>query len=160
MVQALMLGASFIQGIDTEEKMILLGRKIFQEMSIAREKYSMAVSDAFHFLENVEEGTFETVLCLGMLYYTPEPYRLLKLMLRAAKESLVLDTFTAGYAAVQGKDAPQVSANINEKTLELPIMFAALTNTDKDTRFVLSIGFVLKDCINLSFRVLVLVNKV
>ena len=40
------------------------------------------------------------------------------------------------------------------------IMFAALTNTDKDTRFVLSIGFVLKDCINLSFRVLVLVNKV
>ena len=127
----LMLGANFIQGIDTEEKMILLGRELFQKMSIAKDKYTMTVADAFQFLENVEEGTFETVLCLGMLYYTPEPYRLLKLMLRAAKESLILDTFTAGYAAVQGKDAPQVSENISEETLQLPIMFAALTQPEK-----------------------------
>ena len=127
----LMLGANFIQGIDTEEKMILLGRELFQKMNIAKDKYSMTVADACQFLENVEEGTFETVLCLGMLYYTPEPYRLLKLMLRAAKESLILDTFTAGYAAVQGKDAPKVSENISEETLQLPIMFAALTQPEK-----------------------------
>ena len=127
----LMLGANFIQGIDSEEKMILLGRELFQKMSISKDKYSMPVADACQFLENVEEGTFETVLCLGMLYYTPEPYRLLKLMLRAAKESLILDTFTAGYAAVQGKDAPQVSENISEETLQLPIMFAALTQPEK-----------------------------
>ena len=127
----LMLGANFIQGIDSEEKMILLGRELFQKMSISKDKYSMTVADACQFLENVEEGTFETVLCLGMLYYTPEPYRLLKLMLRAAKESLILDTFTAGYAAVQGKDAPQVSENISEETLQLPIMFAALTQPGK-----------------------------
>ena len=127
----LMLGANFIQGIDSEEKMILLSRELFQKMSISKDKYSMTVADACQFLENVEEGTFETVLCLGMLYYTPEPYHLLKLMLRAAKESLILDTFTAGYAAVQGKDAPQVSENISEETLQLPIMFAALTQPEK-----------------------------
>ena len=127
----LMLGANFIQGIDTEEKMILLGRELFQKMNIAKDKYSMTVADACQFLENVEEATFETVLCLGMLYYTPEPYRLLKLMLRAAKESLILDTFTAGYAAVQGKDALQFSKNISEETLRLPIMFAALTQPEK-----------------------------
>ena len=127
----LMLGANFIQGIDTEEKMILLSRELFQKMSISKDKYSMTVADACQFLENVEEGTFETVLCLGMLYYTPEPYHLLKLMLRAAKESLILDTFTAGYAAVQGKEAPQVSENISEETLQLPIMFAALTQPEK-----------------------------
>ena len=127
----LKLGANFIQGIDSEEKMILLGRELFQKMSIAKDKYSMTVTDACQFLENVEEGTFETVLCLGMLYYTPEPYHLLKLMLRAAKESLILDTFTAGYAAVQGKDAPQVSENISEQTLQLPIMFATLTQPEK-----------------------------
>ena len=126
-----MLGANFIQGIDTEEKVILLGRELFQEMGIAKDKYLMTVSDAFKFLKNVEEGSFETVLCLGMLYYTTEPYRLLKLMLRAAKETLILDSFTAGYAAVQGKDAPQVCANINEKTLELPIMLTALTQPGK-----------------------------
>ena len=128
---ALMLGANFIEGIDTEEKMVLLGRELFQEMGIAKDKYSMTVSDAFQFLENVEEGSFETVLCLGMLYYTTEPYRLLKLMLRAAKESLILDTFTACYAAVQGKDASQVYAGINDETLELPIMLTALTQPGK-----------------------------
>ena len=128
---ALMLGANFIQGIDTEEKMIILGRELFQEMSIEKEKYSMTVSDAFQFLENVEEESFETVLCLGMLYYTTEPYHLLKLMLRAAKESLIIDTFTAGYAAIQGKDAPQICANINEETLALPIMLATLTQPGK-----------------------------
>ena len=128
---ALMLGANFIQGIDTEEKVVLLGRELFQKMSIAKDKYSMTVSDAFKFLENVKEGSFETVLCLGMLYYTTEPYHLLKLMLRAVKETLILDSFTAGYAAVQGKDAPQVSSNINEETLKLPIMLTALTQPGK-----------------------------
>ena len=29
------------------------------------------------------------------LYYTTEPYRLLKLMLRATKETVLIDTFTA-----------------------------------------------------------------
>ena len=71
--------------LDIEEKMIILGRKLFQEMNIAKDKYLMTVSDAFKFLENLKEGSFETVLCLGMLYYTTEPYRLLKLMLRALR---------------------------------------------------------------------------
>ncbi len=128
---ALESGASFIQGIDTEEKMIQLGMELFQELNVAKEKYSMAVSDAIQFLENVEEGSFDTVLCLGMLYYTTEPYRLLKLMLRAAKETVIIDTFTAAYAAVQGKDAPQVYKSINEETLELPILLTALTQPEK-----------------------------
>ena len=34
-----------------------------------------------------------------------EPYRLLQLVQRAAKECILLDTFTAAYAALQGKDA-------------------------------------------------------
>ncbi len=128
---ALESGANFIEGIDTEEKMILLGKELFQELEISQEKYSMKVTNAFEFMENVEEGSFDTVLCLGMLYYTTEPYRLLKLMLRAAKETVILDTFTAGYAAIQGKDAPQVYENINEETLELPIMLTALTQPGK-----------------------------
>ncbi len=128
---ALESGAEFIQGIDTEEKMIRLGQKLFQELNVSKEKYSMAVSNALEYLENIEEGSFDTVLCLGMLYYTTEPYRLLKLMLRAAKETVILDTFTAAYAAIQGKDAPQVYENVNEETLKLPILLTALTQPGK-----------------------------
>ena len=128
---ALESGADFIYGIDTEEKMIRLGKELFQELKIEKEKYSMAVGNALEYLENVEEGNFDTVLCLGMLYYTTEPYRLLNLMLRAAKETVILDTFTAAYAAIQGKDAPQVYGNVTEETLKLPILLTALTQPEK-----------------------------
>jgi ubiquinone/menaquinone biosynthesis C-methylase UbiE len=128
---ALESGAGFIHGIDTEAKMIRLGQKLFQELNIEKEKYSMAIGNALEYLENVEEGNFDTVLCLGMLYYTTEPYRLLNLMLRAAKETVILDTFTAAYAAIQGKDAPQVYGNVTEETLKLPILLTALTQSEK-----------------------------
>jgi ubiquinone/menaquinone biosynthesis C-methylase UbiE len=128
---ALESGADFIHGIDTEEKMIRLGKELFQELNIEKEKYSMAVGNALEYLENVKEENFDTVLCLGMLYYTTEPYRLLNLMLRAAKETVILDTFTAAYAAIQGKDAPQVYGNVTEETLKLPILITALTQSEK-----------------------------
>ena len=128
---ALQSGAAFIHGIDSEEKMTVLGKKLFQEMDVAKESYSMEVCDALQYLESVEEKSFDTVLCLGMLYYTTEPYRLLKLMLRAAKETVILDTFTASYAAIQGKDASQVYKNITEETLKLPILLTALTQPEK-----------------------------
>ena len=66
---ALESGADFIHGIDTEEKLIRLGQELFQEFNIEKEKYSMAVVNALEYLENVEEGSFDTVFCLGMLYY-------------------------------------------------------------------------------------------
>ena len=96
-----------------------------------KESYSMQVCDAMQYLESIKEKSFDTVLCLGMLYYTTEPYRLLKLMLRAVKETVILDTFTAGYAAIQGKDAPQAYKNITDETLKLPIQLTALTQPEK-----------------------------
>ena len=128
---ALQSGAAFIHGIDSEEKMITLGKNLFQEMEVSKENYSMQVCDAMQYLESIKEKSFDTVLCLGMLYYTTEPYRLLKLMLPTAKETVILDTFTAGYAAIQGKDAPQVYKNITDETLKLPIQLTALTQPEK-----------------------------
>ena len=128
---ALQSGADFIQGLDSEEKMITLGKNLFQELDVAKKSYSMEVCDALQYLENIEEESFDTVFCLGMLYYTTEPYRLLKLMLRATKETVIIDTFTAKYAAIQGKDAPQVYKNINDETLKLPILITALTQPEK-----------------------------
>ena len=128
---ALQSGADFIHGIDSEKKMIALGKNLFQEIDVAKESYSMEVCDAHQYLESIEEKSFDTVLCLGMLYYTTEPYRLLKLMLRAARETVILDTFTASYAAIQGKDAPQIYKNITEETLKLPILLTALTQPEK-----------------------------
>jgi len=128
---ALELGAEFVQGIDTEEKTIERGKELFKQAKVPKTRYDFKVDDAFRYLENLEEGSFDTVLCLGTLYYMVEPYRLLKLMQRVAKEAVLLDTFTAAYAAVQGKDTPQVYRSINEESLELPMMLTALTQPEK-----------------------------
>ena len=128
---ALEMGAEFVQGIDTEVKTVERGQKLFQQLKVPESRYSLKVDDAFRYLENLEEGSFDTVLCLGTLYYMVEPYRLLKLMQKVAKEAVLLDTFTAAYAAVQGKDAPQVYRSVTAENLELPMMLTALTQPEK-----------------------------
>lgn len=128
---ALEFGAEFVQGIDTEEKTIKRGQELFQQLKVAESRYNLKVDDAFDYLESLEEGSFDTVLCLGTLYYMVEPYRLLKLIRKVAKETILLDTFTAAYAAIQGKDAPEVYRNINEENLKLPLMLTALTRPEK-----------------------------
>ena len=128
---ALEMGAEFVQGIDTEEKTIERGQKLFQQLKVPESRYNLKVDDAFRYLENLEEGSFDTVLCLGTLYYMVEPYRLLKLMQKVAKEAVLLDTFTAAYAAVQGKDASQVYRSVTEENLKLPMLLSALTQPEK-----------------------------
>jgi SAM-dependent methyltransferase len=128
---ALELGAEFVQGIDSEEKTIERGNELFRQVKVTESRYDFKVADAFEYLESLEEGSFDTVFCLGTLYYMVEPYRLLKLMRKVAKEAIFLDTFTAAYAAIQGKDAPQVYQSINEESLKLPMMLTALTQPEK-----------------------------
>ena len=128
---ALEMGAEFVQGIDTEAKTIERGQKLFQQLKVPESRYSLKVDDAFRYLENLEEGNFDTVLCLGTLYYMVEPYRLLKLMQKVVKETVLLDTFTAAYAAVQGKDASQVYRSVTEENLKLPMLLSALTQPEK-----------------------------
>ena len=128
---ALELGAEFVQGIDTEEKTIERGQELFKQAKISETRYDFKVDDAFRYLENLEEGSFDTVLCLGTIYYMVEPYQLLKLIQKVAKEAVLLDTFTAAYAAVQGKDAPQVYRSVTEESLELPMMLTARTQPEK-----------------------------
>lgn len=128
---ALELGAEFVQGIDTEVKTIERGKELFRQVKVPESRYDLRVDDAFRYLESLEEGSFDTVLCLGTLYYMVEPYRLLKLMQKVAKEVVLIDTFTAAYAAIQGKEAPDVYRSINEDSLKLPLMLTALTQPGK-----------------------------
>lgn len=125
------MGARFVHGIDVEEKMVAKGRKLFEEQNIPDTAYRFEVENVSRFLESIPENSFDTVFCFGMLYYTADPLRLLELMQRAAKETLLLDTFTAGYAAVQGKDADSVYPAIKDETLDLPLMLVSLTRPEK-----------------------------
>ena len=125
------LGARFVHGIDVEEKMVRKGKALFEKENIPPSACRLEEADVLRFLESVPANSFDTLLCLGMLYYVSEPYRLIQLMQRAARETILLDTFTAGYAAVQGKDAASVFPGIKDETLDLPLMIVSLTQPEK-----------------------------
>ena len=124
---ALMLGAERVHGIDAESRMVELGRKLFESQNVHPSSYRFETQDIFEFLEQVPENSYDTVLCFGVLYYTADPFRLLQLMKRAARRTVLLDTFTAGFAALQGKDAVEVYKKIKDDTLDLPLQIVSLT---------------------------------
>ncbi len=128
---ALQLGARHVHGVDTEAAMIRKGEDLFDRMQVPRESFLFEARDVFEFLEGCEPDRFDTLLCFGLLYYVTEPFRLLKLMARVAKQCILLDTFTARYAALQGKDALQYYPNLQDETLDLPILLTSLTQSEK-----------------------------
>ncbi len=128
---ALMLGAEQVHGVDAEPRMVELGRELFETQGVRPASYRFESRDIFDFLEQVPENSYDTVLCFGVLYYTADPFRLLELMKRAARKTLLLDTFTAGFAALQGKDAVEVYKKLKDDTLDLPMQIVSLTQPSK-----------------------------
>jgi len=142
---ALQLGARFVHGIDIEKKTIERCKDLFQREGVVRKNYKFEVGDVFEFLKEIKENSFDTVLCFGVMYYTTEPYHLLKLMTRAAKETLLIDTFTGAYSAVQGKDAPTIQPHLTNEVLNLPVMMVIPTQAKKKD-YRLSESFSRKGC--------------
>ena len=105
---ALKMGADFVYCIDTEKNLVRQGEELFEHYRVSKTRYRFKMAEAAPFLEAQGENRFDTLLCFGLLYYTPEPFRLLRLMAKTARETILLDTFTAAYAAVQGKDSKTI----------------------------------------------------
>jgi SAM-dependent methyltransferase len=128
---ALQLGAEKVHGIDTETETTTKCIGLFEETKVDPARYQFETRDAIEYLESVEENSFDTALCLGVLYYVAEPLTLLRLLKRATRETILLDTFTASYAAVQGKEAPNIADSITDSTFEIPMALYALTRARK-----------------------------
>ena len=128
---ALKMGAKFVHGIDTEEDTINRCHKLFREQEVAESDYRFEVADVTDFLKNLPDNFYDTIFCFGTLYYLEEPLALLKQMNRVANDTVLLDTFTAAYAAVQGKDSLKVHPAIKPSTLDLPLMIVSLTQPGK-----------------------------
>lgn len=127
---ALQMGARLVHGVDSEKRMVKKCLNLFEQHKVTPDSYRFDAKDVFEFLENIPENTFDTIFCFGLLYYTTEPYHLLKLMRRAAQH-IILDTFTAAYAAIQGKDSIAIHPKITDELLSLPLLLVTQTQPDK-----------------------------
>jgi SAM-dependent methyltransferase len=128
------MGAQFTCGIDSEENTVKRGKELFHNFKVPSSACRLNTGDVFEYLESLSPNEYDTVFCFGLLYYVSDPYNLLKLACRAAKETVVLDTFTAAYAAVQGKEAIQFQKMLeSDGVIDMPILLVALTQPKKKT---------------------------
>ena len=128
---ALKIGAKYVHCVDTEKDLIFKGERLFELHGIDKSRYRFEVKEATEFMKSIKKGTYETVLCLGLLYYCSDPFGFLRSISKIAPKSILIDTFTANYAAVQGTDSTFIQKNITEGTFDLPIMLTIPTQSQK-----------------------------
>lgn len=128
---ALQMGAEFVQGLDAEEQQVIQGRALFEQLQIPGDRYRLDAAEVHEFLDGLPLNSFDTVFCFGILYYLAEPYGLLQRACRVAREAILVDTFTTAYCAIQGKEGPEILAQIEDEVLELPLMITSTTQTQK-----------------------------
>ncbi|MEK6557848.1 MAG: class I SAM-dependent methyltransferase, partial [Candidatus Margulisiibacteriota bacterium] len=133
---ALKLAARHVTGLDSDPKLISHANALFSDEGTIPESYTFMVGNVMDILKTLPDKCFDTILCLGLLYYLPDPYSILREMKRIAREAIILDTFTASYCAIQGKDSPDILSRIKPETFELPLLFHSLTQSDKQSYHV------------------------
>tara|TARA_B100000686_G_C16790596_1_gene978427 strand:+ start:1067 stop:1900 length:834 start_codon:yes stop_codon:yes gene_type:complete len=128
---ALKMGAKFVYSIDLEEHLLIQAEELFEIHGVDKSRYRFEVADAADFMTSLGENKYDTVFCFGLLYYCPDPFRTLQLMSKVVKKNILMDTFTATYAAVQGSDSEFIRNNLGEGSLDLPIMLTVPTQSQK-----------------------------
>jgi SAM-dependent methyltransferase len=84
-------GAAHVTGIEASPEIIRQAEFVFNAKDVDPASYTFRCQGAYGFLENVAEP-FDVILCLGFFYHIHDPLLLLKLMRKAAKDFVVIDT--------------------------------------------------------------------
>jgi SAM-dependent methyltransferase len=129
---ALIHGARSVTGVDTESSLIKTAAELFRHYRIPEAKYSFHAEDVLSFLSRQKDGSYDTIFCLGLLYYINDPFNLLDQMKRVARGHILIDTFTAFYAPCMLKEGPGILEQTKDETFELPVMFYPFTRSDKN----------------------------
>jgi tRNA (mo5U34)-methyltransferase len=85
-------GAEFVLGIDARKMHIDQANFVFETREIPKSKYQFIQGNIFESdLKNY--GTFDIVLCLGVLSHTSKPISLIELVSQVNTDILIIDTF-------------------------------------------------------------------
>ncbi len=124
-------GASFCTGVDTESNLLQEGEKLFAEHAVEKTKYEFIQDEVVAFLRKQPDNAYDTILCLGIFYYLNDIVTCLQEMQRVAKETIILDTFTAYYGACVSKEGEKISKSTVAETYELPMVLYPFTKSKK-----------------------------
>jgi len=87
---AIEAGADFVLGIDGRQMHIDQANLVFEAKAIDPGRYRFDLADIFAL--DLQEETFDIVLCLGLLYHVSKPFELMERMSRWNTDVLVIDS--------------------------------------------------------------------
>lgn len=90
-LQAVNNGGEFVLGIDGRQMHIDQANLVFEVNHIAKERYKFIRGNIFD-LDFARFGTFQIVLCLGLMYHISKPIELLEKIAHVNTDILIIDT--------------------------------------------------------------------
>jgi tRNA (mo5U34)-methyltransferase len=90
-------GCAFVYGVDGRAMHVEQANFVFEVNAIDRARYQFDCADIFA-LDSEEIGSFDVVLCLGLLHRVSRPFELLQLMSTVNDDLVVIDTDLASDA--------------------------------------------------------------
>jgi tRNA (mo5U34)-methyltransferase len=88
-LKAAQAGADFVLGIDGRAIHVDHANLVLEAAGVEKDRYRFELGNV---LELAADGTFDIVLCLGLLYHVAKPVELFEAMARAGAETIVVDT--------------------------------------------------------------------
>lgn len=88
---AIQEGADFALGIDARKMFIEQANFVFEVKEVDKNKYRFITGNIFD-IDFADFGTFDIVLCLGLLYHINSPILLMKKIAKVNNDILVIDT--------------------------------------------------------------------
>ena len=111
-LEALERGADFVLGIDGRQMHIDQAHLVYDVKGIDKSKYEFRVGNVFDVSPD-ELGTFDIVLCLGLMYHVSKHVELMELMAAVNDDILVIDTLLSV--------APGSYLRVRQEDVENPI---------------------------------------
>lgn len=84
-------GCEFVVGVDTKASNVAQAQFVFDTLGVEQDRYEFVVGSALD-LDPSVHGSFDVVLCLGLLYHVSSPVQLLREIASRSDDLLVIDT--------------------------------------------------------------------
>jgi tRNA (mo5U34)-methyltransferase len=90
-LEAIRAGAAFVYGIDGRQMHIDQANLVFEALDVERDRYEFALGDVLTD-DLTALGSFDVVLCLGLLYHVAKPIELFDNLASVSSDVVVIDT--------------------------------------------------------------------
>ncbi len=127
-------GASYVLGVDVRDRVIRRAELLRAHCGIPEERLQLRCADVFD-LNTAELGTFDVVLCLGLVYHLENPVGAMRIARALTGGICVIE------AQLTTQHEPIVLGNgVSDVYEESPASYAARVETDWESDMLASVG--------------------